>query len=141
MKMPAGFFVSERASMTTQSSMSTFLRTVIGVAAGAGAVVGLMLGAEKSVHDLQAGTLPVSELIYLVLLGIAILVIVAGLLGGRGKVPVFVLVVSFVALGAALSGLMHDFTGKLADVVMWSSGCSFGAAMGLLLARWMTRRA
>ena len=127
--------------MTAQNSVSTFLRTVIGVAAAAGVVVGLMLGAEKSVHDLQAGTLPVGELVYLVLLGVAILVIVVGLLGGRGKVPVFVLVVSFVALGAALSGLMHDFTGKLADVVMWSSGCSFGAAMGLLIAHWIRRRA
>jgi len=125
--------------MTAQSSMSTFLRTVIGVAAAAGVVAGVMLGTEKSVHDLQAGTLPVSELIYLVLLGVAILVIVAGLLGGRGKVPSFVLVVSFVALGAALSGLMHDFTGKLADVVLWASGCSFGAAMGLLIAHRMRR--
>ncbi len=127
--------------MTAQNGMATFLRTVIAVAAAGGAVAGLMLGGQSSLDALQIGSLPTSEIFNLALLGLAIVIIVAGLLVGRGKVPSFVLVVSLVALGAALSGLTHDFTGRLANFALWVSGFSFGAAIGLLLASWMMRRA
>ena len=124
--------------MATHNSMAVFLRTVIAVAAAAGAVAGLLMGAHNSLDALRAGTLPASEIVYLALLGIAILVIVASLLVGRRTS--LVLIVGFVALGAALSGLLHAFTGKIADFVLWLSAFSFGVAIGLLLAGW-TRRA
>ncbi|MBU6298779.1 MAG: hypothetical protein KGJ79_08105 [Alphaproteobacteria bacterium] len=121
--------------------MTTFLRALIGVTAAAGVVVGLLLGAQSSLDALPSGALPASEFVYLGLLGVAVAVVVVSLLVGGGRVSSFVLAVSFVAVGAALSGLAHDFTGKIADTVFWTSGCSFGIAIGLFLAHRMLRRA
>jgi alpha/beta superfamily hydrolase len=120
--------------MTSRSSMKTFLRTVVAVAALGGIAVGLVLATNQSMNALRTGEISASDIAYLTLAGFSFLVLVAVVLLGR-RVPVLLLALGFAALGAALSGLIHDFTGRTAEFVLWLSAFSFGGAVGVVLAR------
>jgi hypothetical protein len=72
------------------------------------------------------------------------LLIILTSLAARAKrkgVPLASMIAGFAIIGVALSGLTRDFAGHAAEFLMWASGFSFGAAIGLFLARWMMRRA
>lgn len=125
--------------MTARSSVKTFLRTVIAVAAIGGVAAGMVMGANQTVKALSVGDLSAGEIAYLALAGASFLLLVTGLVMGRGM-PALLWAVALAAFGAALSGLVHDFEGRTADVVLWLSGFAFGGALGILLARRIGRQ-
>ena len=116
-----------------------FLRSVLIVGAAAGAIAGFLISADQTVNFWLDGNLAAGEIVYLALAGIAFVVLIAGLLMGR-RMPLLLMMLGCAAMGAALAGLVHDFTGKAADLVLWLSGFFFGGAVGILLARWSARR-
>jgi hypothetical protein len=122
--------------MAMTGSAKTFLRTVLVVGGAAGAVAGFAMAANQRIESWLVGNLAASEIVYLALAGVSFLVLVAGLLMGR-RMPLLLMVLGLAAFGAALSGLMHDFTGRAADLVLWLCGFFFGGAAGLMLARWI----
>ena len=129
--------------MTARNSTSTFLQAVLLVTALGGLIVGLLSGANESVREWQAGGFNARELAYFAAAGGALLIVVANLVArtGRKGVPFASMIAGFAIIGIALGWLARDFTGHVAELIMWASGCSFGAAIGLFLARWMMRRA
>jgi O-antigen/teichoic acid export membrane protein len=129
--------------MTARNSTRSFLQATLLVAALGGVVVGLLVGMNETVGKWHAGAFDPHDLPYFAAVAGALLIVVAGSVARttRNGIPFMSLVAGFVILGVAFNGLTGDFAGRAADVFLWASGCSFGAAMGLLLARWMMRRA
>ena len=129
--------------MTARNSTRSFLQATLLVAALGGVVVGLLSGVSETARQWQTGGFDAGELAYFAAAVGALLVIAASLLGrAKGKgVPFASMIIGFMIVGIALGGSARDFTGRYAEFFMWASGCSFGAAMGLFLARWAIHRA
>ncbi|MDE1937642.1 MAG: hypothetical protein KGI68_01360 [Alphaproteobacteria bacterium] len=129
--------------MTARNPTKVFLQAVLLVAAIGGAVVGLIVGLDATGHKWQVEGLTVPEVAYMASAAGALLII-AGCLVARTnakKIPILSMITGFVILGIAFNGLTHDFTGRMGDIFLWVSGCSFGVAIGLVLAHRMTRSA
>lgn len=124
--------------MAMTGNSKVFLRSVLVVGGAAGAIAGFLLSANQTVNSWLVGNLAAGEIVYLALAGVAFVVLVAGLVMGR-RMPLLLMMLGCAAMGAALSGLVHDFTGKSADLVLWLTGFFFGGAAGILVARWMSR--
>ena len=129
--------------MTDQNSTRSFLQAALLVAALGGVVVGLLSGMNETVRQWQASGFNADELAYFAAAAGALLIILTSL-AARAKrkgVPLASMIAGFAIIGVALSGLTRDFAGHAAEFLMWASVFSFGAAIGLFLARWMMRRA
>ncbi|MGA7674832.1 MAG: hypothetical protein WCA78_07250 [Rhizomicrobium sp.] len=113
------------------------------MAALGGVVVGLLSGVNETARQWRAGGFDVRELIFFAAAVGALLIVVANVMARntRKGIPFVSMIAGFAIVGIAFHGLIGDFTGKIAEFFVWASGCSFGAAIGLLLARWMMRRA
>ncbi len=113
------------------------------MAALGGAVVGLLAGMNETVRQWRVGGFDAHDLLYFAAAAGTLLIVVVTFLGRKSRkgFPFITTIAGFVILGIAFNGLMRDFTGQIAELLTWASGCSFGAAMALFLVYWMTRRA
>lgn len=129
--------------MTARDSTRSFLQAALLVAALGGVVVGLLSGVSETVRQWQGGGFNARELAYFAAAAGALLIILTSLVSRakRKGVPFTSLIAGFTIIGIALSGLTRDFAGHVAEFLLWASGFSFGAAIGLFLAHGMMRRA
>jgi len=128
--------------MQARSSSRSFVQAALLVAAVGGIVVGLLAGMDATIRQWQAGGFHAPELAYLAAAAGSLLLIIAvfAARGNRKSIPFATLIAGFAILGIAFNGLIGDFAGRMADFIVWGSGFSLGAAIGLFLAYWLIRR-